>query len=153
MYMCVYVYVHIHIYEHTYIHTYRQAEYLPPPRSIWWTDAPTPSRGRPTRFTKFRPSLDSARLFFRRTRRRRRMASRRVASIAEGGALHDGNVLIASDFFALWWCTFEDTVHSYTHTYLKYEAHRIFFSLFPTISQQPCAKFWNQLFKPFRLCS
>lgn len=26
-----------------------------PPRSIWWTDAPTPSTGRPTRFRKFPP--------------------------------------------------------------------------------------------------
>lgn len=32
----------------TYRHMYKQAEYLPPPRSIWWTDAPTPSRGKPT---------------------------------------------------------------------------------------------------------
>lgn len=33
-----------------------------PARSIWWTDAPTPSTGRPTRFTKFRPSLPPTRL-------------------------------------------------------------------------------------------
>jgi len=88
--MCVYIYICIYIYIYTYrykekryiyifslsythtgrsyahihAHTYRQAGYLPPPRSIWWTDAPTPSRGRPTRFTKFRPSLDSAQYFF-----------------------------------------------------------------------------------------
>lgn len=63
--MYVYIYTgRAHSYAHIHVRTYRQAGYLPPPRSIWWTDAPTPSRGRPTRFTKFCPSLDSAQHFF-----------------------------------------------------------------------------------------
>lgn len=41
---------------------YRQPPGVPP-RSIWWTDAPTPSTGRPTRFTKFPPTTSSPNFF------------------------------------------------------------------------------------------
>lgn len=41
---------------------YRQPPGMPP-RSIWWTDAPTPSTGRPTRFTKFPPTTSSPNFF------------------------------------------------------------------------------------------
>jgi len=117
-YIYIYIYthmrararIHTHRHAHTHTHTpgtrvYRQAEYPPPRRSIWWTDAPTPSRGRPTRFTKFRPSLDSGGLFFSAdVGPAERMAPRWLGSISDVGwsRIHRKRINCSRSFFLPW---------------------------------------------------